>query len=244
MLIENGAGRYGGVIYAVRGSTASWNGRKKFIRTARLFGAEPWQSSISWGGGATFTNNSALYGGALFVIKFSAASWNGSTTFLANQAWYSGGVAYVQTVSSISWAGHAESVFDGNQALFGRGMAVANNSKLSCAEGDHHHICRKLRNYFRGCPRDGLWVQATLSSTGTALLETQEYLREASAAHWRLSVPSCLPPLSSVVRRLSCAVSRRRWEGDWSPATRRRSGAGTRRSWKILPIGLEGPSSL
>ncbi|CAN0042723.1 unnamed protein product [Ectocarpus fasciculatus] len=138
VFVENDAGRFGGAIYVLDGSAVSWDGPTEFHsnRGALWGGALSLnsRSSLSWGGDATFTGNSALYGGALMAHDLSTASWNASTTFLANQAWYAGGAAYVQTSSSISWAGHAQSVFDGNQALFGGGMAVTNNSELSCAE--------------------------------------------------------------------------------------------------------------
>ncbi|CAB1118550.1 unnamed protein product [Ectocarpus sp. CCAP 1310/34] len=138
VFVESGAGRYGGAICVLDGSTVSWDGRTEFHsnRGALWGGAVVVEhgSSLSWGRDTTFTNNSAIYGGALMVVDLSAASWNAPTTFLENQAWYSGGAAYVQTASSISWTGHAESVFDGNQALIGGGIAVTQSSELSCAE--------------------------------------------------------------------------------------------------------------
>ena len=127
VMVKNGKAISGGAI-AASGSILSLNDTVFYGNIAAIYGGavEVSGGSSVFSGEATFLNNTAGSGGAMYMTDASSASWTGNTTFSNNVAERSGAL-HVGRRSSVSWAG--ATVFFGNVASFiGGALRVTDRS--------------------------------------------------------------------------------------------------------------------
>ncbi|CAM9117457.1 unnamed protein product [Sphacelaria rigidula] len=124
---RNIAGEHaGGAIYLFDGSTASWTGDTSFSNNRAVFGGAVALdgSRASWEAETSFIGNAAsVSGGALNAFRGSALSWMRKTSFLNNTASSrGGGGVYALNRSSVLW--EAETEFTGNSVTQAGGAVL------------------------------------------------------------------------------------------------------------------------
>ena len=127
---RNSAEEVGGAVHVAYNSTITWFGETTFTSNTVKSGDAgalviEQSSQAFWSEKATFSKNSAQYGGgkggAVLVTSNSAASWMSDTFFTRNSA-VSGGAITVENNSTISFGGNT--TFDSNEASSGPGGAL------------------------------------------------------------------------------------------------------------------------
>ena len=121
----------GGALYMTGGSSASWAGRitafSLSTATSGNGGALCMMdgSRAIWDAVSHFVNNSAFFGGSVYVAGGSTATWNASSVFSANVTQGSGGAVYVTGGSTASWS--TPSSFSDNSAQYDGGAVYSND---------------------------------------------------------------------------------------------------------------------